>query len=162
MATSTLGVMTQYLLQQCKNLFPIYCQKMQKRSDIKPLLEAPYKMPDHQPKKASVMVVARSRKVPHQSPFMKEAVATVNKILASENNKLEEMYRAGASMLLAKDKQIEKLKRHLREVTHNMRRKIKRKNSKINEYTTTMKHLKSDNKSSKQDITSRPSEILQS
>ena len=121
-------------------------QKVQKRSNIKPLLEAPYKMPQHQSKKAPV--VARPREVP--STFMKEVVTTVNESLASENSRLEEMYEAGVSLLLAKEQEIARLKGQLRKVTHNMQRQIKRKNSKINECTMTIKHLQ---KSPKQEIT---------
>lgn len=73
---------------------------------------------------------------------MKEVVTTVNKALALEKFKLEEMYMAGVNVLLAKEDEIKKLKKRLSEANHNMRRQIKRKNSKIDKYAVSINHLK--------------------
>ena len=80
-----------------------------------------------------------------QSAFIKETITTVNKSLAKE---LTELYEMGAKTLLAKEREIEVLKQKLREVNpRNVRRQIKRKNSKISQHTATIRHLKCELKS---------------
>ena len=88
---------------------------------------------------------------PHQSTFMKEAITTVNKSLAIENTELEAKIIMGTNLLLHKDREIMRLKEKLREYNpRNIRRQLKRKNSKIAKYTITIKDLKKDVKCNKQ------------
>ena len=111
------------------------------------LLEEPYKVPRHL-QESNTSVEFHRRVPPTQSAFIKETITTVNKSLAKE---LTELYEMGAKTLLAKEREIEVLKQKLREVNpRNVRRQIKRKNSKISQHTATIRHLKCELKSSEQ------------
>lgn len=115
-------------------------------------LEEPYKLPRqvHRPK-ASVEL--HHKVPPTQSAFIKETIITVNQSLGKELNQLYELCRMGAKTSRAKEREIEVLKQKLREVNpRNVRRQIKRKNAKITHHTATIKHLKYEIKSSKQNL----------
>ena len=112
-------------------------------AELKLFLECPYKLPE-QRTQTSKRAVAK-RIPPHQSTFMKEAVNTVNKSLATENAELRAKILVGSNILLSRDKEITALKEKLRRLNpHNMRRQLKRKNSKIANYNATIAHFKKE------------------
>ena len=91
---------------------------------INSFLESPYKIPGNEPRRSRSSTV--NYKVPWQSFFMKEVIATVNKSLAAENAALKEK-------CTAKENEIEKFKRKLRK-RYNACKKIKRKYSTVNHF----------------------------
>ena len=112
-------------------------------AELKLFLECPYKLPEQRTQTSKGAVAKRIP--PHQSTFMKEAVNTVNKSLATENAELRAKILVGSNILLSRDKEITALKEKLRRLNpHNMRRQLKRKNSKIANYNATIAHFKKE------------------
>lgn len=108
-------------------------------SELNLFLEQPYKLPDQNTPQTTTV----AKPPPSQSNFMKEAMTTVNKSLAIENAELQAKILLGTKLLLEKEKEITKLKEKIKEFNpHNIRRQIKRKNSKIAKYSITINNLR--------------------
>ncbi len=102
-----------YPLAQCKKFVAnlrLKKKTLQKNGiNISEFLEEPYKMPGNQPRKPNGSTSVRV--VPYQSAFIKETMAAVDNSLVQENAQLRERCREGAAILIAKEKEIEKLRR---------------------------------------------------